>query len=94
MKVNFSACENAPPIMKLPVGFSVTVDVDVDLVGGALRFRRLDGHVLEVAEAVDAVARQLDRGSASYHELSNWRNSRRITSSRVMVLPEMFMWRT
>jgi hypothetical protein len=25
VKVNFSACENAPPIMKLPVGFSVTV---------------------------------------------------------------------
>ena len=31
--------------------------VDVDLVGRALRFRRVDGHVLEVAEAVDAVAR-------------------------------------
>nr|GEU28237.1 hypothetical protein [Tanacetum cinerariifolium] len=34
--------------------------VDVDLVGRALRFRRVDGDILEVAEAVDAVARQLD----------------------------------
>ena len=34
--------------------------VDVDLVGRALRFRRVDGHVLEVAQAVDTVARQLD----------------------------------
>ena len=25
VKVNFSACENEPPIMKLPVGFSSTV---------------------------------------------------------------------
>ena len=50
---SFSALEKPAPSCRLPVGFSVTVIVQVDLVGRAGHVLRLDVHFLEEAEPVD-----------------------------------------
>ncbi len=69
-------------------------DRQVDLVGRARHLVGVDVDFAEVAEAVDAVARQLDLARRRTSDDSNWRNSRRTTSSRVRVLPATLMRRT
>jgi hypothetical protein len=57
---SLSADEKPAPSERLPVGFSLIGDREVDLVGRAGHLGGVDADVAEVAEAVDAVARELD----------------------------------
>ena len=77
----------------MPVGFSLDVHVDVDLVGRARHRIGLDVDLVEIAQAVDAVARHLDvaRVVPGGFLLAHLR---RTTSSRVRVLPPIWMRRT